>query len=81
MSVVLDRADRSECLNNTFSCPEEIRWVLGNDSLEDGEEELLEKNNNDTQTQETLDRVTSCVRSDTNYLMNIYKHLLFLLTI
>ena len=45
----------------------EIRWVLGSDSPDEVEPEdnLLEKNNNDTQTQEPLDRVASCVRSET----------------
>lgn len=62
MSVAVDRADGSECFNSNFSYPEEIRWVLGSDSLEDVEEE---KNNNDTQTQEPLDRVASSVRSET----------------
>ena len=40
----------------------EIRWVLGSDSLDevDPEDNLLEKNNNDTQ--DTLDRIPSCVR-------------------
>ena len=55
----MDRADGSECFNSNFSYLEEIRWVLGSDSLEDVEEE---KNNNDTQTPEPLDRVASCVR-------------------
>ena len=38
--------------------------MLGSESLEDGEEEeeLLEKNNNDSQ--DRLDRVTGCVRCD-----------------
>ena len=62
MSVAVDRADGSECFNSNFSYPEEIRWVLGSDSLEDVEEE---KNNNDTQTPEPLDRVASCVRWET----------------
>ena len=40
----------------------EIRWVLGSDSLDEVEPEdnLLEKNNNDTQ--DTLERIASCVR-------------------
>ena len=48
----------------TPSTLSEVRWVLGSESLEDGEEEeeLLEKNNNDSQ--DRLDRVTGCVRCD-----------------
>ena len=48
--------------NNNSSYSVEIRWVLGSDSLDeaDPEDDLLEKNNNDTQ--DALDRVASCVR-------------------
>ena len=51
--------------------------MLGSDNLEDAEPEddLLEKNNNDTPAQDTLERIASCVRfkdledgNDTQYL-------------
>ena len=61
-SLALEIEERSECTNINSSTLSEVRWVLGSESLEDGEEEeeLLEKNNNDSQ--DRLDRVTGCVR-------------------